>query len=89
MSSKNKPKLTALGVNNETDLQNLRRIGSKSRKEGSLLEAAKNWADAKRHTAVQKNIEYCQHRIDFCERHHFRLKSMGEIYEKTPTSRNV
>ena len=36
MSSKNKQKLTALGVNNETDLQNLCRIGSKSRKERSL-----------------------------------------------------
>lgn len=61
----------------------------KAEKKGHYLEAAKNWADAKRHTAVQENIEYCQHRIDFCERHHFRLKSMGEIYEKTPASRNV
>lgn len=61
----------------------------KAEKKDHYLEAAKNWADAKRHTAVQKNIEYCQHRIDFCERHHFRLKSMGEIYEKTPASRNV
>ena len=61
----------------------------KAEKKGHYLEAAKNCADAKRHTSVQKNIEYCQHRIDFCERHHFRLKSMGEIYEKTPASRNV
>lgn len=38
----------------------------KAEKKGNYLEAAKNWADAKRHTAVQKNIEYCQHRIDFC-----------------------
>ena len=61
----------------------------KAEKKGHYLEAAKNWADAKRHTTVQKNIEHCQHRIDFCERHHFRLKSMGEINEKTPASRNV
>lgn len=61
----------------------------KAEKKGHYLEAAKNWGDAKRHTTVQKNIEYCQHRIDFCERHHFRLKSMGEINEKTPASRNV
>lgn len=37
----------------------------KAEKKGHYLEAAKNWADAKRNTAVKKNIEYCQHRIDF------------------------
>jgi len=31
----------------------------KAEKKGHYLEAAKNWADAKRHTSVQKNIEYC------------------------------
>lgn len=30
----------------------------KAEKKGHYLEAAKNWADAKRHAAVQKNIEY-------------------------------
>lgn len=50
----------------------------KAEKKGNSLEAAKNWANAKRNTAVKKNIEYCQRRIDFCERHHFRLKSMSQ-----------
>lgn len=49
----------------------------KAEKKGNYLEAAKNWADAKRNTAVKKNIEYCQHRIDFCKRYHSRLKSIG------------
>ena len=31
----------------------------KAEKKGNYLEAAKNWADAKRNTAVKKNIEYC------------------------------
>ena len=53
-TEQNKQKLTALGVNNETDLQNLRRIGSKAEKKGNYLEAAKNWADAKRNTAVKR-----------------------------------
>ena len=50
----------------------------KAEKKGHYLEAAKNWADAKRNMAVKKNIEYYQYRIDFCERHHFRLKSMSQ-----------
>lgn len=54
----------------------------KAEQEQRYLDAARHWADAQRRTPVPKEIEYCQHRIDFCERHHFRLKSMLMTQEK-------
>lgn len=44
--------------------------------ENRFLDASRHWMDAQRHTLVPKAIEYCQHRIDFCERQHFRQRTM-------------